>query len=127
MYQLLADINTSIYGTCGKTGGSKPQLRHKQVGRIITSVILDVRKLKQKSSVIKCLNLMNMQIRTFDVEGQKDMILMNCHAACIYLPREIFIPCETLSRRELTMQVLLDLELYRILKVDVVSGLPSVR
>ena len=59
-------------------------------------------------------------------KGQKDMILMNCHAACIYLPREIFIPCETLSLRELTMQVLLDLELYRILKNDAVSGLPSV-
>ena len=58
---------------------------------------------------------------------QKDMILMNCHAACIYLPREIFIPCETLSLRELTMQVLLDLELYRILKDDAVSGLSSVR
>ena len=28
-------------------------------------------------------------------KGQKDMILMNCHAACIYLLREIFIPCET--------------------------------
>ena len=60
-------------------------------------------------------------------KGQKDMILMNCHGACIYLPREIFIPCETLSLRELTMQVLLDLELYRILKNDAVSGLPSVR
>ena len=52
---------------------------------------------------------------------------MNCHAACIYLLREIFIPCETLSLRELTMKVLLDLELYRILKNDAVSGLPSVR
>ena len=60
-------------------------------------------------------------------KGQKDMILMNCHAVCIYLPREIFIPCETLSLRELTMQLLLDLELYRILKDDAVSGLPSVR
>ena len=60
-------------------------------------------------------------------KGQKDMILMNCHAECVYLPREIFIPCETLSLRELTMQVLLDLELYRILKDDAVSGLPSVR
>ena len=59
-------------------------------------------------------------------KGQKDIILMNC-AACIYLPREILIPCETLSLRELTMQVLLDLELYRILKNDAVSGLPSVR
>ena len=61
------------------------------------------------------------------LKGQKDMILMNCHAACIYLPRESFIPCETLSLRELTMKVLLDLELYRILKNDAVSGLPSVR
>ena len=60
-------------------------------------------------------------------KGQKDMILMNCHQACIYLPREILIPCETLSLRELTMQVLLDFELYRILKNDAVSGLPSVR
>ena len=60
-------------------------------------------------------------------KGQKDMILMSCHAACIYLPRESFIPCETLSLRGLTMQVLLDLELYRILKNDAVSGLPSVR
>ena len=55
------------------------------------------------------------------------MILMNCHAACIYLPREFFIICETLSLRELTVQVLLDLEFYRILKNDAVSGLPSVR
>ena len=60
------------------------------------------------------------------LKGQRDMILMNCHAACIYLPREIFIPCETLFLRELTMKVLLDLELYRILKNDAVSGLPSV-
>ena len=60
-------------------------------------------------------------------KSQKDMILMNGHAACIYLPREIFIRCETLSLRELTMEVLLDLELYRILKNDAVSGLPSVR
>ena len=60
-------------------------------------------------------------------KGQKDMILMNCYAACKYFPREIFIPCETLSLRELTMQVLLDLELYRILKNDAISGLPSVR
>ena len=46
-------------------------LRHKQVGRNITPVILDVRKLKQKSQVIKFLNLMNMQIRTFDVKRSK--------------------------------------------------------
>ena len=59
-------------------------------------------------------------------KSQKDMIFMNCHAACIHFPREIFIPCGTLSLRELTMQVLLDLELYRILQNDAVSGLPSV-
>ena len=62
---LLTDINRSIYRTCGKIGG------HKQVGRIITPVILDVRELKQKSEVIKFLNLMNMQIRTIDVERSK--------------------------------------------------------
>ena len=60
-------------------------------------------------------------------KGQKDMILMSCHAACIYLPREIFIPCETLSIGELMMEVLLDLELYPILKNHAVSGLPYVR
>ena len=60
-------------------------------------------------------------------KGQKHMNLMNCHAACIYLPREIFISCESLSLRELTVQVLLDLKLYRIVKNDAVSGLPSVR
>ena len=49
-------------------------------------------------------------------KGKKDMILMNCQAACIYLPREIFIPCKTLSLREVTMEVLLDLELYGIVK-----------
>ena len=69
-----------------------------------------------------------MTSRLSDHRGEKDTVtLMNCHAACICLPREIFIQCETLSLRELTMQVLLDLELYRILKNDAVSGLPSVR
>ena len=65
VYQLLADI---ICETCRIIGGSKPQLRHKQVGRIITTVILDLRNLKQKGLVMKFLNLMNMQIKTFDVE-----------------------------------------------------------
>ena len=60
-------------------------------------------------------------------KGQKHMNLMNCHAACIYLPKEILISCERLSLRELTMQVLLDLELHRILKNDAISGLPSVK
>ena len=75
---LLADINRSIYGTCFKIGGSKPQLRHKQVGRIITPMILDVRRFKQKSQVIKFLNLMNMQIRTFDVERSKRRLTVVC-------------------------------------------------
>ena len=43
------------------------------------------------------------------------------------LPREILISCESLSLRELTVQVLLDLELYRIVKNDAISELPSVR
>ena len=60
-------------------------------------------------------------------KGSKYMNLMICHAACIYLPREILISCESLSLRELTVQVLLDLELYRIVKNDAVSELPSVR
>ena len=55
-------------------------------------------------------------------KGQKDMILMDCHAACIYFPTEIFIPCETLSLRELTVQVLLDLERYRILETMPFQG-----
>ena len=67
-----------------------------------------------------------MQIRTFDVERSKYMNLVNCHATCIYLPREILISFERLSLRELTVQVLLYLELYRMLKNDAVSGLPSV-
>ena len=45
-------------------------------------------------------------------KGQKHMNLMNCHAPCIYFPKEIPISCESLSLRELTTQVLLDLELY---------------
>ena len=77
--------------------------------------------------MIKFLNLMNMQIRTFDVERSKYTNLVNCHATCIYLPREILISFERLSLRELTVQVLLYLELYRMLKNDAVSGLPSVR
>ena len=60
-------------------------------------------------------------------KGQKHMNLMNCHAACISLPREILMSCENLPLRELTVQVLLDLELYRTVKNDAVSRLPSVR
>ena len=55
--------------------------------------------------MIKFLNLLNMQTRPFDVERSNYMNLMNCHAACIYLPREILISCESLSLRELTVHV----------------------
>ena len=68
-----------------------------------------------------------MQIRTFDVERSKRHDFDELSRSVYIFAREIFIPCETLSLRELTMQVLLDLELYHILKKDVVSGLPSVR
>ena len=58
---------------------------------------------------------MNMLIRTFHV------------AAHIHFPKEIFISLESLSLRKLPGQILLDLELYRMLKNDVVSGVPSVK
>ena len=58
---------------------------------------------------------------------QNHMNLINCHAARTYLPKEIFISIESLSLRELTVQILLDLELYRMLKNDAVSGVPSVK
>ena len=64
-------------------------------------------------------------------KGQNHMNLINCHAARIHLPKEIFISIESLSLRELTVQILLDLELYRMgylqssktrrLKVEIIS------
>ena len=63
-------------------------------------------------TVLKLLKLMNMQIRTV----KNDMVLMNCHAACTLLPREILKSCERLLLRELTLKVLLDLEPYHTLK-----------
>ena len=45
MHQLLAD---TIYTICGKIGGSKQQLSHKQVGIIVKVSILAVKKLKQE-------------------------------------------------------------------------------
>ena len=53
-------------------------------------------------------------------KGQNHMNLINCHAARIHLPKEIFISLESLSLRELTVQILLDLELNRMLKNDAV-------
>ena len=64
VHQLLADI---IYVICGKIGGSKQQQSHKQVGSIVTVAIFAVNKLKQELLS----DLMNMQIRTFDVERSK--------------------------------------------------------
>ena len=60
-------------------------------------------------------------------KGQKHMNLMNCHAARIHLPKEIFMSLESLLPRELTVQILSDLELYRILKNDADSGVRSVK
>ena len=55
-------------------------------------------------------------------KGQKHMNLINCHAARIHLP----ISLQSSSLIELTVQILLDLELYRMLKNNVGSGVPSV-
>ena len=60
-------------------------------------------------------------------KSQKHMNLMTCHAARIPLPKEIFISLESLSLRELTMQISLAFELYRMLKNDAVSGVPLVK
>ena len=62
-----------------------------------------------------------MQIRTFDVKRSKRHDFDE-------LSRSVYIFAQrNFYARELTMQVLLDLELYRILKNDAVSGLPSLR
>ena len=60
-------------------------------------------------------------------KGQKHMNLINCHAARIHLPKEIFISLESLSLRELPVQILLALELYLMLKNDAVSEVPSAK
>ena len=60
-------------------------------------------------------------------KGQKHMNLINCHAARIHLPKEIFISLESLSLRELSVQILLALELYLMLKNDAVSEVPSAK
>jgi len=56
-----------------------------------------------------------MQIGTFDVERSKRHDFDELSRS-VYIFAQRNLPCETLSLRELTMQVLLDLELYRILK-----------
>ena len=55
------------------------------------------------------------------------MNLIDCHAARIHIPKEIFISLKSLSLRELTVQILLDLELYGMLRNDAVSGVLSVK
>ena len=52
---------------CGKTGGSKQQQSHKQVGSIVTVAIFAVNKLKQELLS----DSINMQIRTFVDEKSK--------------------------------------------------------
>ena len=60
-------------------------------------------------------------------KGQKHTNLMTCHAARITLPKEILMSFESLLLTELTVQILSDLELYRILKNDADSWVPSVK
>ena len=51
---------------------------------------------------------------------------MISHTACIYLPKEIFGSFESLSLRELSLQILLDLELDHMTKNDAVLRDPLV-
>ena len=100
-------------------------------------MILYVGKLKQEGKVIKFLNMMNRQIGTSNVERSKrhefDELSRSVY---IFAQRNslffkiknwdanrFLISCESLPFRALTMQVLLDLELYHVLKNDAVSGL----
>ena len=52
---------------------------------------------------------------------------MTCQAARLNLPKEILMSFESLLLTELIVQILSDLELYRILKNDADSGVPSVK
>ena len=70
---------------------------------------------------------MNMQIRTFDVERSKTHELGDLFHSPYTMPKEIFISLESLSLRELTVQISLAFQLYRMLKNDAVSGVPSVK
>ena len=60
-------------------------------------------------------------------KGQKHMNLVTCYPARIQLPKEIFISLKSSSLRELTVQISLAFQLYRMLKNDAVSGVPSVK
>ena len=60
-------------------------------------------------------------------KGQKHTNAMTCDTARINLPKEILMSSESLLLTELTVQILSDLELYRILKNDADSGVPSVK
>ena len=51
-------------------------------------------------------------------KGQKHTNLLTCHAARINLPKEILLSFERLLLSELTVHILSDFELYRILKND---------
>ena len=88
---------------------------------------MKVEKLKQESQAAYLSNLMNMQIRTFDVERSKTREFDDLSCSGINLPKEILTSFESLLLTELTVQILSDLELYRILKNDAHSGVPSVK
>ena len=55
------------------------------------------------------------------------MNLVTCYTARIQLPKKIFTSLESLSLRELTVQISLAFKLYRMLKNNAVSGVPSVK
>ena len=52
-------------------------------------------------------------------KGQNHMNLINCHERVYICPKKFLY--------QLTVQILLDLEVYRMLKNDAVSGVPSVK
>ena len=83
--------------------------------------------MKQDSQAAYLSNLMNMQIRTFDIERSKTREFDDLSRSAYKFPKEILMSFESLLLTELTVQILSDLELYRILKNDADSGLPSVK
>ena len=68
---------------------------------------------------------MDMQIRTFDVEGSQTHEFYELLRSAYKLVKEISISLESLSLIRLRAQILLDLEFYHMLKNDAVLEVPS--
>ena len=81
-------------------------------------MILVVEKLKQESKAAYLSNLMNMQIKTFDVERSKTHEFDDLSRSAYKFAQQILMSFQSLLLTELTVQVLSDLELYRILNND---------